>query len=137
MFAEGWPLFEAHYQEVANKDAFTLCPDEGKYRALERLGKLVAVGAYIDEQLVGYAVSFADTHIHYEGDVILCNDVLFVAPEHRRGRLGISLIRETERLAQERFAAFITWHAKPGTALEALLPRLGYHVHETIYAKVL
>lgn len=137
IFAEGGPLFEQHYAEVANRKAFTLAPDESKYRALEELGKLISVAAYVDGALAGYAVTFIDAHIHYRNDVIAVNDVLFVAKEHRRGRLGIALIRETERLARERTGRVLTWHAKPGTALEALLPRLGYHVHETIYMKVL
>ena len=63
------------------------------------------------------------------------NDVLFVAKEYRRGRLGLGLIRATEREAKKRGAQMVSWHAKQGTALEALMPRLGYGVQDIIYSR--
>lgn len=130
------PLLADHWREVAkHRDLMVLAPDWPRYEALESAGALVICGAYVGDRMVGYAMSFASTHLHYAGLVSCSNDVLYVDQAHRKGRLGLQLIYETERLARERGARLITWHAKEGTALARLLPRIGYGVHEVIYSK--
>lgn len=130
------PFLADHWREVAkHRDLMVLAPDWPRYEALAAAGALVIVGAYVGDRMVGYAMSFATTHLHYVGLVSCANDVLYVDPAYRKGRLGLQLIYETERLARERGAKIITWHAKEGTSLQALLPRLGYEVHEVIYSK--
>jgi GNAT superfamily N-acetyltransferase len=129
-------LFREHYDEVAkHKHVMRLSPDWLRYKALEQMDSLLMLGAWQDGMLVGYAVSFLVTHMHYSELLTAHNDVLFVAKEHRRGRLGLKLIRETERIAVSRGARMVSWHAKEQTALEALLPRIGYGVQDIIYSK--
>lgn len=134
----GRPLLRAHWEEIArNKGLMVLAPDWDRYAAIEASGTLFVLGAYDDAgELVGYSVTFVDTHLHYSGLVCATNDVLFVAPEHRGG-LGRQLMAETEREATARGARLLLWHAKQGTALDALLPRLGYAVQDIIYSKEL
>lgn len=128
-------LFASHYEEVAALRQNTpLSPDWLRYQALEKNGSLIILAAWEGDRIVGYSVSIVVTHMHYSTTVMCHNDVLFVAMEHRRGRLGLRLIRETERVAVAGGARRVTWHAKPGTALEAILPKLGYGAHETIYS---
>lgn len=130
------PMLADHWREVAkHRDLMVLAPDWPRYEAMADAGALVIVGAYVGDRMVGYAMSFAAPHLHYVGLVSCSNDVLYVDPAHRKGRLGLQLIYETERLAKERGAQIITWHAKEGTALAKLLPRIGYGVHEIVYSK--
>ena len=79
-------------------------------------------------------MTFISQHLHYAG-LRIQNDILFVTKAARHGKVGLQLIRETERAAKENGAKLVTWHAKQGTALEALLPRLKYGVHEVIYSE--
>lgn len=65
------------------------------------------------------------------------NDLLFVAEEHRKTRVGLDLIRETEKQAFARGAEMMLWHAKENTSLSILMPKLGYSVQDIIYSKVL
>ena len=44
------------------------------------------------------------------------------------------LIKETERMAKERGVQLMLWHAKPNTALEKMMPRLGYGVQDIIFS---
>lgn len=130
------PLLADHWREVAkHRDLMVLAPDWAKYEEIEAAGGSIIFGAYVGDRMVGYSIAFAGTHLHYAGLVSCSNDVLYVAPEYRKGRLGLQLIYETERAAAERGAKIITWHAKEGTALAKLLPRIGYGVHEVIYSK--
>lgn len=133
------PLLRAHWDEVArNKAVMVLDPDVEVYKALEDRGLLIALGAYQDDTLVGYSVTMlVQKHLHYAGLCYGQNDVIFVDAAYRAGRLGLQLIRETERIAKERGAQMIFWHAKPTTPFDALLPRLGYGVQDIIYSREL
>jgi GNAT superfamily N-acetyltransferase len=77
------------------------------------------------------------TNLHY-GDLLMCqNDLLFVRKSHRRGMTGMRLITATERAAKDRGVKMMLWHAKPGTTLDRMLPKLGYEPFETIHYQVL
>lgn len=131
-------LLEAHWHESArNKHLMVLKPDMARYQALEAAGSLLSLVAYVDDQIVGYSVNIVTPHLHYADLLCAHNDVLFIAKEHRETPLGLKLIRETERAARARGANLMLWHAKPGTALSAILPRLGSKVQEIIYSKEL
>jgi hypothetical protein len=60
--------------------------------------------------------------------------LLFVTEGKRSGRLGLQLIRKTEEAAKERGARLMLWHAKTGTPLEKMMPRLGYGVQDIIFS---
>lgn len=104
------------------------------YAALEQSGTLVTFGAFEGDQLVGYSVAILGPHLHY-GFTYAHHDLLYVAPTHRKGTLGLRLIRATEAEAKARGARCATWHAKPGSALQRILDRLGYGSEETVYLK--
>lgn len=131
-------LLKAHYDEVAkNKTVMILKPDMDKYHTLEKAGKLLSIAAFVDDKIVGYSVNIIDNHIHY-ADLIFCiNDVLFVDPVYRNGRCGLMLIKQTEQMAKAKKASLILWHAKSGTALDMIMPKIGYSVQEIIYSKVI
>lgn len=129
-------LFRAHYDEIAkHKHVMRLSPDWLRYKALEQMDGLLLLAAFQDGALVGYAVSFLVTHMHYSEMLYAQNDVLFVAPDHRASRIGIRLLRETERVAVSRGARMVMWHAKEGTALAEILPRMGYGVQDIVFSK--
>jgi GNAT superfamily N-acetyltransferase len=138
-----WPLLEEHYAELATvPDIMLLKPDVERYQTLEAAGNLFAIGMFDihgdgAETLVGYSVNIVCTNLHY-GDLLMCqNDLLFVRKSHRRGMTGMRLITATERAAKERGVKMMLWHAKPGTTLDRMLPRLGYDPFETIHYQVL
>lgn len=134
----GGDLFKEHYQEVAlNKSVMHLNPDWDAYRNLEQAGKLFCVAAFLGEELIGYSVNFLGPHLHYSDMCYAQNDLLFVAEEHRKTRVGLDLIRHTEGLAKVKGAKMMLWHAKEETKLAAIMPRLGYRVQDIIYSKVL
>lgn len=129
-------LIHAHWEEVARmKDIMVLDPDWPRYEILERQGVLLSLGVYVDEKLVGYSLGLVIENLHYRNLTYYQNDVLYLSPVHRRSRLGLALIDATETAAATRGARYIAWHAKPGTALERLLPTRGYEVQDIVFTK--
>lgn len=136
------PLLQMHAGELATHPALMrLAPNWDAYHALENTRALLALIAYAgdeltgDNEIIGYSINFIGRHLHYSGLHYAENDVLFVKPEHRGGKLGVRLMRETERLAKARGARMMLWHAKQGSALTKLLPRMDYAVQDIIYSK--
>lgn len=131
------PLVLEHWDEIArNKEVMVLKPNIPVYRALEEAGALIGLGAFDGEAMVGYCVSIISNHLHYADLVYTSNDVIFISATHRGSSAGIRLMRETERIAKERGSQLMLWHAKPGTALVEILPRMGgYIVQDVIYSK--
>ena len=130
------PLLQQHWEEIAlNKQLMVLKPDAETYRRLEQQDKLVSVGAFDGDELVGYSVNLLHNHLHYADLVVAMNDVLYLAPEYRQGSAGRRLLDATEKAVRTRGARMLCWHAKPETALNAILPRLGYGVQDVIFSK--
>ncbi len=137
-FEQSEKLLFDHWMEVANnKQAIKLSPDEEKFKALQRAGALFNTIAYEDGKMVGYVILFITPHIHYKEDLFAYVDVIFLAPEYRKSKVGLALIHKAEELAKENGASIISHHCKPNTPLEKIMGRLGYKVHETIFTKLL
>jgi GNAT superfamily N-acetyltransferase len=133
---DAWPLLEDHREELAtNKALMVLKPDLPVYIQLEDNGALLSIGAFDGDTIVGYSVNIISRNLHY-ADVLMCqNDVLYLDPHYRTGPNGLRLIRETERLAKERGCNLVLWHAKPGTNLLHMLPKLGYGTQDVVFSK--
>jgi hypothetical protein len=95
------------------------------------------LGVYYLGGLIGYSVFFLRRHIHYASNIIADNDVLFLAKSSRQGRLGIELIRESERRLAERGVSKITWHVKKSRDFRPILVRLGYVEEDIIMGRAL
>lgn len=131
-------LLDAHWHESArNKHLMVLKPDVERYQALEAAGSLLSLVAYVGDEIVGYSVNIISRHLHYADLIVAHNDVLFVAKEYRDKPLGLRLIRETERACKARGAHLMLWHAKEGTPLDQILPKMGCKVQEIMYSKEL
>ena len=131
-------LLVEHWQESAkNKTLMVLNPDVEKYAELEKQGALLSLFAYADGELVGYSLNFLQPHIHYADLLCSYNDVLFIKKGYRESPLGLKLIRKTEEASQKCGAELMLWHAKEGTTLDKLLPRMGCRVQEIMYCKEL
>lgn len=131
-------LFREHWEESArNKQLMVLNPDIAGYKLLEKAGKLVTLYAYIGDKLVGYSCNIINNHLHYANLVVAYNDVIFIHKDYRDTPVGLRLIKETEKHCKEFGASLMLWHAKEGTALSKILPRMKCKVQEIIFSKEL
>ena len=138
MLAEASILFDEHYEEIArNKQVMKLKPDETTYYRMEDSTRIFILSARQDDKLIGYSVNFVIHHLHYADLKLAQNDLLFISKEHRGGRVGLKLIKETEKHATSLGCKLMLWHAKESTPLAHMLPRLKYCVQDIIFSKEL
>ena len=129
-------LLQAHYDEVAlHKDIMKLKPMRSWYITQEKRGHAFGVFAYDGDQVVGYSVMLIGPHHHYADLIVANNDVLFLHKDYRNGSTGLRLINESERLAKEYGAKLVLFHAKQGTSLEHIMPKIGYGVQDIVFSK--
>lgn len=131
-------LQREHWDEIAkNKHLMVLDPDVEQYHMLEQAGRLFAVLAYDGDEMIGYSVNILSVNLHYSSLLMAHNDVLFVKPTHRAGRLFMRMRDATIAEARRRGARLMLWHAKEGTPLAAILPRMGCSVQDIILSEEL
>lgn len=135
LWAEVWPLLCIHWREIATWHDIELDPNLEAYEQLEEIGALRVFTARIGDELVGYAAYVVRPHLHYQGSTQAVQDVLFIAPEHRRGRVGIGLIAHADAELAKEGVQVVFQHVKCAHDFGALLERLGYSQVEKVYAK--
>lgn len=125
-----------HYREVAHyQDRVPLAPRWSEYERLDRNQDLLIMAVRCDGELVGYAFWVLREHLHYAGHLVAYNDVIYLRPEHRRGRTGLRLIDESEYLLKCLGVDRILWHLKPSHDWSPILKRRGYQTEELILGK--
>jgi len=129
-------LLLRHWREIAHYDDIPLDVDWAVYESAEATGKLCLYTARLDGELIGYAAFLVQRAPHYAGSIQAVQDVLFVAPEHRRGRVGIGLIRFSEEQLATQGVQLLYQHQKLAhPALGRILASLGYEPVEQNWAK--
>lgn len=132
------PMLVDHWLALGSfPDLAPLKPDFATIIALDENGKLMSIGAFDGDELVGYSINVMTNWLH-SADVQMCqNMVIWLDVKYRAGANGLKLIRETERLAKAKGCGVFLCGAKDDTVMFELLPKLKYTVHETVYARVL
>lgn len=128
------PLLLAHYAEIGQRD-LAVMPDWDAYLKAEQEARVFILTARLDGLLIGYNVMLLAKHLHYADARIAQNDVIYVVPEHRRGKVGLGLISHCETALRAAGFDKIYYHAKPVNNFGRLLERLGYGAVETIHAR--
>jgi len=95
------------------------------YHILENAGALQAIGAYLEDLLVGFVTVLVSILPHV-GVLMAVTESLFVAKEHRKTGAGLKLIKAAENCAQERGTNRIFISAPFGGNLAEVLPHVGY-----------
>lgn len=128
------PLLQMHYAEIGQRE-LDMLPDWDGYLKAEQEGKLFILTARVNGALVGYNVMLLVHHPHYKDARVAQNDVIYVKPDYRRGRVGLGLVKYFEAAMRECGFDKIYYHAKPANDFGKLLERMGYLPVETIHAK--
>ncbi len=127
-----------HWEEIAhNKELIKLDPDWEKYQNLGDMGIAHFTSARKNNELVGYQIYFVMPHMHYKSSLTAISDVLFLAPEVRKGRTGIKLIQFAEKNLKAIGVQRVLQNVKLSNDWGTILEVLGYKPFERIYAKLL
>ena len=130
------PLLKKQWEEMAlNKDKVAFNPDYELYYQLEGLGTLHTVTARKRGVLVGYYLSFVNSHPHHKNHLFASNDFVFVDADHRTGRTGVGLFQFAEKRLAELGVSVVLINTKTHAPFDRLCEYLGYSHEERLYSK--
>jgi hypothetical protein len=137
-FEEAKDLLQKHYEEIAERtDVIKLDPDVDRYNALEQNGMLETHTIRDNGVLIGYSLWFVSYNIHYKQSLVASSDVLYIAPNYRKGMIGVKFIKWTTEEIKKRKPQKIVFHVKPFMDYGHLLERQGANYFEKLYSIVL
>lgn len=129
------PLLKAHWAEIAQYLDITLNPDFDYYRASETAGQLRIYTAR-QESLIGYAIYRLAPALHYQHSLQAQQDVLYLSPEYRLGRIGWRLIEFADAQLKADGVKLVFQHQKVAhPALGVLLARMGYVKSDVLWSR--
>lgn len=136
LWAELWPLLVAHWEEIATWPDIPLDPDREAYAEADDAGLLRLYTARdAAGLLVGYAAYVVRTHLHYRHSKQAVQDVVYLRPECRRGRIGRQLLEYGDAQLAGEGVQVVYQHVKLTHNFGPLLERLGYEHVENVYAR--
>jgi len=143
-YEEAIPMLTAHYQEIAtDKEVKPLVADLDKYRAMEEAGMLRIFtvrdneGHPVQGRMIGYFVSFVMKHMHYSQTTIALNDIMYIDPAHRGGTVGYRMMKLAAEDLKNLGAEVLIIHMKVDYPFRSLLTKLGFHLTEENWERVL
>lgn len=130
------PLLWEHWAEIAHYDDIPLDPNWPQYEAMES-GGLLRVFTVRDERfaLIGYCIYVVAPGLHYKPVTYANQDILFILPEFRRGRIGRRLVRFTEDALKQEGVHIVLQHVKVKYDFGPMLRRDGYEPIDTVWGK--
>jgi len=132
------PLLEQHWDEVAvHKDKIKLSVDWDTYHSLEKTGDIGLYTARHQGDLVGYFVVICKHHLHYKDHIYAVSDVVFVHPDHRKTKLGYSLLKYAEDDLKGRGVSVLVVNTKTHKPFDNLLEGMSFELIERTYSKFL
>ncbi len=137
VFDEIKPLLRDHFQEIAHYPDIPLNPAYSQYFAAELHGQLRIFTARVQGKLVGYAIYFVRPSLHYQDSLQAQQDVLYLAPEYRRGKIGTELIEYADYELRCEGVQVVIQHVKAKKELNfgPLLKRIGYELMDELWTR--
>lgn len=106
------------------------------YRRMEATGAFHVLGAFKDDELIGF-LSFLVTVLPHYGALVATTESIFVAAEHRSTGAGTRLLREMERQCARMGAVGMLVAAPHGSRLANAMPWLAYKQTHSVFFKSL
>ena len=131
------PLFERHWQELGDPKIL-LDPDWDRYFALEVQGFLRLTTARFNGVLVGYISNLAGPALHYKSTPHAEIEMFWLDPVYRGSWFVLRWFRANDAMLKEAGVKRVLVAVKAGYKdgrVGSVFKRLGYHMHETVYAR--
>jgi GNAT superfamily N-acetyltransferase len=131
-------LFVKHREEIiTDKSLMVLNPDFNNYYELEKKGRLILLCVYLNNKVIGYSCNFLINHLHCKDLLMSQNDLLFLDNSYRKSKIGLQLIKETEKVCKSKGSKLHVWNTKQNSTFNKLLEKKGYKIQEILYSKEL
>ena len=124
-------LLPSHWAELAVHKDIPLDPDLDFYRIANQAGYIRAYTARLEGRLVGYSIFVVKKHPHYRGHKWALNDIVWIAPEHRKLGIGRAFVAHWDADLRADGVDVVHVNAKTAEpALSFLLSACGYGTTE-------
>lgn len=129
---------QKHWHEVACDQAeVPLDMDWARYIEMEQKNVLHCITVRDDSKLIGYFWFFVSTHLHNKSTLMAFEDVYFVAPEYRKGRVGLKLFQYAEVIMKSVGVVKSVMTTKTLVDHSKLFKYLGYTNTELCFTKII
>jgi GNAT superfamily N-acetyltransferase len=130
-------LFPLHYEELCVTKDFPLVPDYDAYKRLANAGMLRCITVRADEELIGYIIFVVQPHLHYMTCKTAFEDIYYIHPDFRKGRVGIRLFKYAEEVLRSIGVNRVIMHTKIHMDNSKLFEYLGYKWTDKLFTKIL
>lgn len=122
---------ESHNPELPDPNA-----QFEQYRKLQEVGVLGAIGAFKGDELIGF-VGVLSSNLPHHGARLAITESFFVAKAHRKGGAGLKLLKAAEMHARDIGSPCLLVNTVHGSALEQVMPKLGYRHSNSTFVRSL
>lgn len=132
-FCELIPLLAEHGRELEYHRDLLLDPEFSKYELLENSGLLRTYTARDHEnKLIGYALFFFSTHLHFKKTIFATCDILYIQPK-RRG-FGLRFLMWCNDNLRRDGAKRIDYYVNENFDYSPILRRMGFARSALVYS---
>lgn len=137
-WAEAAPMQVAHWREVArHQEKLPLRVDVPKFFQIEHMGMLACYTARVNGVLAGYQSYLIVPSLHERDHTFAINDLLYLAPEHRRGHNAARFFDYCFNEVRVRGCSLISIRVPVVQDFGVILERQGFEHVENVWQKVL
>jgi len=135
LFQELTPLIAGHYVEISHYKDIECVPDWAHYERLDKADILKIFTVRRGDELVGYSVFFVAPHPHFKKSIQATEDLLYLDPDFRKGRMGHDFIAFCDKCLADDHVDVVYRHVTTKKDFSALLTRMEYDLVDLVYAR--
>ena len=126
-----------HYEELCVTKEYELDPDWDMFARTAEAGCLRTITVRNDGELIGYMIFFIQPHPHYRQCKTAFEDLYYVKPEYRKGRIGIKMFQYAEKVLKQTGVNRIILGTKVHLDNSRLFEYLGYKHTDKVFSKII
>jgi GNAT superfamily N-acetyltransferase len=129
------PLLLKHYEEIAHWRDIPLNCNFDAYLRMEAAGGLRIYTIRVLGELLGYGIFTVSASLHYGDSLQAHQDVLYLDPAYRKGRLGFRFIQYCDSQLRAEGVQVCFQHVKAAHNFGPMLERMDYELIDLIYGR--
>lgn len=122
---------------VLYRDGEKLNPNYDMYFKMQEAGIYMLMTCRKNKELIGYIGYFVSPNIRFKDCVVANEDLYYIKPQNRQGRIGYKLFTESEKLLKSRNVNRVQISCKTFQDHSRLFDHLGYEFYEKHFTKTL
>lgn len=134
LWNDGQELMRENHKETGD-EGLEFDPDAEGYQALYDQGRLVVLTVRDDQTLVGYLAFVILNHFHSRKVKCAFEELFYLSPKYRKGRLGIDVMNFAERVLPVLKVGRVYYTSRPQRELTKLFQRRSMSLIASMWAK--